>query len=425
RLGHATDDRWLCCLPLIHVGGLSIFFRAAWAGARVRLHGRFDAARVAACLDAGEVSLVSLVPSMLEQVLAARDAQPFPPRLRAILLGGAPPTASLLERCRAMGVPLAVTWGMTETASQVATAFPGEIGPLGDCGAPLPFARIEARGEVLTVRGPVVAAPLITGDRGQCDAGGHVHVYGRRDDVILSGGENIAPEEVEAALRGHPGVADCAVVGVADARWGERAVAVVVRRPGELAPEAGVLEAFCRERLAAYKVPRQFVWARALPRDPLGKLRRRALRPLLGGEGPELEASEGVGEGGGDGARGPTIEVDADVHQADSGPRLSIGPGHGVGEGDGLRADGLDVEADVEALSEADGAGEVGLGVHQGHRPEARGEAVLEVPEHSGQQLLEGGVAVLEVAPEEDDPRPIDLAEPGRDAVMERHDEGR
>jgi O-succinylbenzoic acid--CoA ligase len=139
----------------------------------------------------------------------------------------------------------------------------------------------EGRAGLLHVAGPVAGpVPVAARDVGDVDTQGRVRVYGRADDVIISGGENIAPFEVESVLLSHPDVADAAVVGVADARWGQRPVAVLVPR-GAARPDANALAGWCRGRLAAHKVPQRFVWRRALPRDALGKLRRQQLVPLL------------------------------------------------------------------------------------------------------------------------------------------------
>ena len=279
RLGHQVDDRWLLCLPLHHVGGLGILFRAAWQGTTVVLAPRFEAIQVAAQLDAGAISLVSLVPTMLQAVLAARPAQPFPSRLRALVLGGAAADAALLRQCRALALPLVVSWGMTETAAMVATEFPGASAYApGLCGPPLPFARIEAPAGRLTIRGPVAGAEAVcSDDLGQLDPSGAVQVHGRQDDIIISGGENIVPQELEAVLQAHPSVAQVAVVGVPSPQWGQRPVAFVV--PTAAAPlDAAALVAWCRGRLAAYKVPDRFIACAELPRNPLGKLLRAQLR---------------------------------------------------------------------------------------------------------------------------------------------------
>lgn len=276
RLGHDLHDRWLACLPLHHIGGLSILTRCAWLGSCVVLEPRFEAERVARLLDGGTVTLASLVPAMLARVLDARAALPFPNTLRALLIGGAPLPRPLLDRCRALGVPLALSWGMSETASQVATRFAGDLA--AEHGAPpLAFTRVGAQDGRLTVRGPTVrGAQLLTDDTGYLDALGHVHVTGRADDVMLSGGEKIVPGELEALLETHPAVAEVAVVARPDERWGQRPVAFLVPRAAPV--PVAELTGWCRERLAAFKLPAEFLWCDALPRTELGKVARATLR---------------------------------------------------------------------------------------------------------------------------------------------------
>ncbi|MEO1482716.1 MAG: AMP-binding protein [Myxococcota bacterium] len=288
RLGHDLDDQWLTCLPLHHVGGFSILFRAALGGTTVVLHPRFVATRVAKALDAGEVSLVSLVPTMLERVLDVRGDVPFPERLRAILVGGAGVSADLLDRARTARAPVALTWGMTETSSQITTRFAGDLNPEAGSGPPLPFSRVQSEEDTgtLTVFSPTARGVHRTRDLGHITEEHNVVVTGRRDDTIVSGGENIAPSEVENVLRSHSGVRDAIVVGVPNIRWGERPVALLVAK--EAALEADELREWCRERLAGFKVPERFLWVDEIPLGPLGKKPRARARQLAKKIAPEL-----------------------------------------------------------------------------------------------------------------------------------------
>lgn len=276
RLGHHIDDVWLGVLPLHHVGGLMVLYRALLSGATVHLPGAFDAVATARTMASGAISLVSLVPTMLAQVLDAWPEGVLPPaRLRAILLGGAPTPQSLLDRAYALGLPISVTWGMTEAGSQICTRWPGSAGPAACVGPPLPFAAVGLHDGGFLVTGPGMTQAYASQDWGNIDADGVVTVLGRRDRVLISGGENIAPEEVEAVLLSHPLIADAAVVGEPDPLWGERPVAhlVAVLTP---VPEHE-LGAFCRARLASFKVPVRFAWHAALPRDGMGKMQRARL----------------------------------------------------------------------------------------------------------------------------------------------------
>jgi O-succinylbenzoic acid--CoA ligase len=271
------DDRWLCVMPLFHVGGLSILTRSAFAGSSVVLHERFDVEAVRSSLESGEATVVSLVATMLQRLRAAglRSA----PGLRAALVGGGPVPVDLLDWGASVGLPLLQTYGMTETCSQIATAPAGS-----DAARPLPGVdlRIGDGGEIL-VRGPMVSAGALsadgwlhTGDRGQIDDEGFLHVSGRIKDTIVTGGENVAAAEVEEALVSHPSVTDAAVVGRPDPEWGEAVTAFVVVS-GEVADAD--LVAHARGRLAGYKVPRAIVRVEELPRTASGKLLKGRLAP--------------------------------------------------------------------------------------------------------------------------------------------------
>jgi O-succinylbenzoic acid--CoA ligase len=261
-LGVDPHERWLCPLPLTHVGGLSIVVRSAIYATSAVVLERWDTdAALEALRDA---TLVSLVPTTLARLLDAgwRD----PPRLRTVLLGGAAIAPALLDRARAAGVPVTPTYGMSEACSQIATG-----------GAPLFCTRVEIAfdGEIV-VHGPTVAGggALHTGDLGRIDEHGRLHVTGRKADTIITGGENVAPTEVEAVLAEHPAVAEAAVHGRPDPEWGEAIVATVVLRAAVTEDE---LRAHAAARLAPYKVPKAIAFADALPRTGSGKLLRRAL----------------------------------------------------------------------------------------------------------------------------------------------------
>ena len=305
NLGLLGDDRWLACLPLFHVGGLSILLRSVIYGSTAIVQESFDPEAVNRAIDEENVTIVSVVSTMLLRMLEARGKRSYPKSLRCVLVGGGPVPRPLLEECAQRGVPVVQTYGLTETASQVATLAPEDaLRRLGSAGRPLftTEVRIEDdRGRALppgepgeiVVRGPTVTPGYLndpeatsqvlrdgwlhTGDIGYLDADGSLYVLDRRDDLIVSGGENVYPAEVEEVLRSHPAVLDAGVVGLADEHWGQQVAATVVPRP-EVELDEEELLAFCRSRLASYKVPGRLRVVERLPRNAAGKLLRRALR---------------------------------------------------------------------------------------------------------------------------------------------------
>ncbi|MGH7856396.1 MAG: o-succinylbenzoate--CoA ligase, partial [Candidatus Binatia bacterium] len=296
RLGVRRDDCWLALLPLYHVGGLSILLRSVLDEAPVVLQSGFDAARADRTIREGHVTLVSVVPTMLQRMV---DENGSPQRLRCLLVGGGPTPTILLDRATADGFPVAPTYGLTEAASQVATAACGEARARPrSSGRPLPgtSVRIDAPdgdglGEVL-VRGPTVMAGyfrapeataealsdgwLHTGDVGRLDDEGFLYVYERRRDLIISGGENVYPAEVEAVLLAHPDVREAAVYSLPDPEWGQRvAAAVILRERGSA--DVACLRSWCARHLARFKIPRSLELVSELPRTASGKVRRHEL----------------------------------------------------------------------------------------------------------------------------------------------------
>ncbi|MBI4515742.1 MAG: o-succinylbenzoate--CoA ligase [Deltaproteobacteria bacterium] len=309
NLGLQRDDRWLACLPFCHVGGLSILLRSVIYGTTAVIHDGFDPERVNYSIEAERVTIISVVANMLQRMLAARGPRPYPPWLRCVLLGGGPAPRPLLEDCAACGVPVIQTYGLTEAASQVTALAPGDaLRKLGSAGQPLLATEValagvrtglgrEAVGEI-TIRGPTITRAYLdgrattdaegwlhTGDLGCFDAEGFLYVIGRRDELIISGGENIHPAEIEAALQAHPAVAEVCVVGVPDPRWGEAVTACVRLRPGA-ALTAAALQAAARRLLAGFKVPRRVLLVEDFPRTAAGKIMRGRVRAQLAGAAP-------------------------------------------------------------------------------------------------------------------------------------------
>jgi o-succinylbenzoate---CoA ligase len=282
KIGVDPGDRWLCCLPLHHVGGLSILMRCVIYGTGAVVHDGFDVDRVAESLSDDGVTVVSLVPTMLGRLLDAAVDLSGP---RAILLGGGPVPIEVIEEAAGRGANVVQTYGLTEAASQVTTLEPQESQrKLGSAGRPLLTTHLRIHGGEILVQGPTVAPGcadeddwLHTGDLGRIDEEGFLYVEDRLDDVIVTGGENVVPSEVEEVLLRHPGVADAAAVARPDPEWQQAVTAVVVLRDGARA-SADELQRHCAGSLSGHKVPKRVEFAPELPRTASGKLLRRALR---------------------------------------------------------------------------------------------------------------------------------------------------
>ncbi|WP_435077251.1 class I adenylate-forming enzyme family protein [Halococcus sp. AFM35] len=302
RLGVTPDDRWLDPLAVYHMGGFAPPVRSALYGTAVVVTGGFDAETTLDALDRFDCTGISLVPTMLRRLL---DAGSLSDSLRFVLLGGAPASEELIERCGERGVPVHPTYGMTETASQVATARPKEaFAHTGTVGRPLFGTDLTILGGdgttvetgeagELVVAGPTVFSNYYgdseatarafsehgfhTGDVGHRDEDGRLWVTGRRDEMVSSGGELVSPREVASALREHPAVREASVVGLADPEWGERVGALVV---GDVS-DAEAVRSHCRERLAGFKLPRTIGFADELPRTASGTVEREAVRERL------------------------------------------------------------------------------------------------------------------------------------------------
>lgn len=317
NLGLVPRDRWLICLPLFHVGGLAILFRSVIYGITAIVHDGFQAHRVNEAIRQEGVTIVSVVADMLRRMLAHGEPLPYPDHLRCILVGGGPVPQPLLNEAARRQAPVVQTYGLTETASQFTTLSPADsLRKLGAAGKPLmpnqlkilpldshakggpaPTAAPLGPGEVgqIVVRGPSVTPGYFrqraatervlrsgwfyTGDLGYLDEEGFLYVVDRRDDLIISGGENIYPAEIEGVLLAHPLVLDAGVTGLPHPRWGQVAGAVVHAHvpPGYSGDLVAELKTFCAQRLAKYKVPVKFRLVDKLPRNAAGKLLRRQL----------------------------------------------------------------------------------------------------------------------------------------------------
>ena len=297
RIGNDDGDRWLLCLPLSHVGGISVVWRSLAAGGSIVLHPGFDAEAVADDLKFGRATIASLVPTMLHRIL---ENHPGPySGVEAVLLGGAPAATELVERALDAGLPIRQTYGMTEACSQVATVAAGEQrDALGTAGRPLDgfeVAILDEHGVTvppgvvgeITVAGPAVSSgylgedprrgPLHSGDLGLFDRDGRLVVVGRKDDVIITGGENVHATAVTSALMGLPGIRQCEVFGLPDDEWGEVVVAAVEVDD----PTRTDLVTKAKERLEPHQVPKRWLLLTDMPLLDNGKVDRAALRSSL------------------------------------------------------------------------------------------------------------------------------------------------
>ncbi|MFN2477923.1 MAG: AMP-binding protein, partial [Pseudonocardiaceae bacterium] len=283
-------------LPAQHVAGVQVLVRAALAGNRpevLDLRGGFDPARFGAAAhrlaSAAGRCYTALVPTQLVRVL---DTQPsFLAGFDAVLLGGAATPEGLLQRARAAGVRVVTTYGMTETAG--GCVYDGW--PLDGVEVRLDIADGDSGNVELA--GPMLATGYLdapeqtavafrdgwfrTSDLGRCDEHGRLQVFGRADDVIVTGGLNVAPAEVEAVLTGLPGVAAACVVGLPDPNWGERVTAVVIPADPGRPPELGALRLAACRLLTGAQVPKEIVFIDAIPLRGVGKPDRRAVRTML------------------------------------------------------------------------------------------------------------------------------------------------
>lgn len=314
NLGVQPDDRWLLCLPLCHVGGLSIVTRCLVARRAILLVPRAEPAVILAAAQQGRATLLSVVPTVLSGLLR-HDSVSQLRSLRTVLVGGAATPEPLYRAALDAGLPVLRTYGLTEACSQVTTGrYADRYQPQPGSGVPLPGLELLIRAEDgaappgkwpslppgtpgrIVLRGPMLMSgylhhaplagrPFDTGDLGFLDESGALHVLARRTDLIVTGGENVYPAEVEAALLGCPGVAAALVFGVPDPLWGALVAAAVVPDPDNPA-SAPALADLLSTRLASFKRPRLWCTVSALPQLPNGKPDRRGAAVQLA---PQLQ----------------------------------------------------------------------------------------------------------------------------------------
>jgi len=309
NLGHQPDDCWLACMPLFHIGGLSILMRGVIYQISVIVQQKFDPVAVNQAILEQHITIISVVAVMLQRMLTTLEVQKavYPSTLRCVLLGGGPAPQPLLAACAAHNIPVVQTYGMTETCSQAVTLAPADaLRKLGSAGRPLSSvqlrimhdeeeAKVGEAGEI-QLKGPTITPGyadrpeatakafqdgwLATGDIGYLDAEGYLYMLDRRSDLIISGGENVYPAEIESVLLSHPAVAEAGVCGQPDAQWGQVPIAFARLKDGNSVSTENLME-YAAQHLARYKQPRAVYIVDELPHNASGKLLRRELLGLL------------------------------------------------------------------------------------------------------------------------------------------------
>ena len=282
NIGVNPEDRWLCALPVSHISGLSIVMRSVIYGTTMVLQDRFETDGVRYAIEDQGVTVISMVSTMLLRLLE-EDVDLSAPR--AILVGGGPVPQGALEEALSRGASVIQTYGLTETCSQVTTLEVKEARrKVGSVGRPLLTSHLRIQDGEILVQGPTVSSEALdvdgwlhTGDVGRIDEDGFLFVEGRTDEMIITGGENVSPAEVEDVLIRHPEIVEAAVVGRPDPEWQQAVTAVVVLSDGSVLSTDQVRE-HCSTSLAGYKVPKRVEIVTELPRTPSGKLHRSALR---------------------------------------------------------------------------------------------------------------------------------------------------
>ncbi|WP_062354780.1 o-succinylbenzoate--CoA ligase [Bacillus kwashiorkori] len=308
NLGLHDNDTWLLSVPLFHISGFSILIRSVIYGIPIILHEKFDEKKINDELISGRTTIISVVSTMVSRLLEDLENRNYHPNFRCMLLGGGPISQSLLEKCKEKKIPIFQTYGMTETASQIVTLSPEySMVKLGSAGKPLFPAQLKIIkdgmelqameiGEIV-VKGPNVTSGyynrptankesftsdgwFFTGDVGYLDKEGFLYVVDRRSDLIISGGENVYPAEIENVIQSHKAIAEAAVTGINDQQWGQVPIAFYVVKKGYQVSEVELIS-FCQQRLAKYKIPKKWREVNELPRNGSNKILRRLLKQLV------------------------------------------------------------------------------------------------------------------------------------------------
>ena len=281
-----SNDQFLCCLPLHHIGGLAVMLRALMFGFSVNLVSTFEAKLVLDTIIKYPVSIISLVPTMLKRILDLEGGLKAIKSLRWILLGGGPSPKYLLDLCIKEKLNIVKVYGMSETCSgTVGLKLLDEPQNKLYAGRPFNGAKIWTENNELYISGPMVMKGYVgeaatnghhnSHDLGQVDNGNLVFLDIRRKDLIITGGENVNPLEVEEALLQIEGVTDVAVIGVEDVEWGEKVVAYIVN--SEFGIPSSEFRMKLKGQISDFKIPKEFIQVSSIPRNELGKIEYKKL----------------------------------------------------------------------------------------------------------------------------------------------------
>lgn len=295
-LGRSEQDNWLMVLPLFHVSGLSILMRSLYNGTAMTIMESYDEEQVLQYIHDGRINMMSLVPTILKNL----EPRIIHHQLRVILLGGEFIPRPLVDACVEKQLPIYKTYGMTETFSQSVTMpVLSNLNKLDSVGKPLPGMTVhivnpdvDGVGEIhlngpMVMRGYINREPIHgdfnTDDMGYVDEDGFLYILNRRTDLIISGGENIYPKEIEDTVYAMQGVKECAVIPVADTKWGQvPALFVAFDDIDALGTDLKmIVRDYISSKLAKYKVPKYITIMDALPRNGTGKIMRKSLASHL------------------------------------------------------------------------------------------------------------------------------------------------
>tara|TARA_B100001115_G_C15837484_1_gene419034 strand:- start:434 stop:1831 length:1398 start_codon:yes stop_codon:yes gene_type:complete len=283
------NDQFLCCLPLHHVGGLCVLLRGLIYGFTINIADSFNPEIIYKLIKKYPISLISLVPTMLDKLLKKKDGQDILINLRAILLGGGPASDTLLDKCIEKKLNIVKTYGMTETCSGIVGLWLKEKPTKKHfSGSPFPEVKIKIVNDEIYIKGPMVMKGYInqpdtkdyhnSKDIGWLDGDNNLFIEMRRKDLIVSGGENINPKEVENTILKFKDITDCAVIGIDDEKWGQKVISYLVTN--EKTINIQELIKFLHCEIAKHKIPKNFIILDNIPRNEIGKVNMNLIKSL-------------------------------------------------------------------------------------------------------------------------------------------------